>query len=250
MNLAWERLGEGGARCRLPFLDVTVGVVAGRTGTLLIDTGTTLTQARAIEYDIQAMMHRAVTHIVLTHNHFDHILGSSAFTGAAVYCAPEVVATMSAHTAELRAEAVRHGANADEIDQAIAGLRRPGHQTRDAVVDLGDRTVAITHPGRGHTTHDLIVVVPDEARTVVFCGDLVEVRAIRLSMSIPMRRPGPRRWSASWMWAGPMAYSYPATAPWSTPPLSADSSGGCSANYDEFQTLNVTHVIAMVTFFR
>ena len=174
MNLAWERLGEGVARCRLPFLDVTVGVVAGRTGTLLIDTGTTLTQARAIEYDIQAMMHRAVTHIVLTHNHFDHILGSSAFTGAAVYCAPEVVATMSAHTAELRAEAVRHGANADEIDQAIAGLRRPGHQTRDAVVDLGDRTVAITHPGRGHTTHDLIVVVPDEARTVVFCGDLVE----------------------------------------------------------------------------
>jgi hypothetical protein len=42
VNLAWERLAEGIHRCRLPFLDVTVGLVCGRTGTLLIDTGTTL----------------------------------------------------------------------------------------------------------------------------------------------------------------------------------------------------------------
>lgn len=69
-------------------------------------------------------------------------------------------------------DAVRHGANADEVDQGIAGLRIPQHQIRDAVVDLGGRTVSITHPGRGHTRHDLIAATPDPNRNVVFCGDL------------------------------------------------------------------------------
>jgi hypothetical protein len=49
VNLAWERLAEGIHRCRLPFLDVTVGLVCGRTGTLLIDTGTTLLEANAVK---------------------------------------------------------------------------------------------------------------------------------------------------------------------------------------------------------
>jgi hypothetical protein len=48
----WERLADGVFRCRLPFLDVTVGLVYGRTGALLIDNGTTLTQARAIAEDV------------------------------------------------------------------------------------------------------------------------------------------------------------------------------------------------------
>ena len=174
MNFAWEPLDDGVTRCRLPFLDVTVGVVQGGKGTLLIDTGSTLTEAKATDQDVRRLTSRSVTHIVLTHNHFDHILGSSAFTGAAVYCAPEVVATIANDTGRLRADAVRHGANSDEIDRAIAALRTPEHQVRDAVVDLGGRTVSISHPGRGHTDHDLIVVVADRTRTIVFCGDLVE----------------------------------------------------------------------------
>jgi glyoxylase-like metal-dependent hydrolase (beta-lactamase superfamily II) len=52
MNLAWERVADGIHRCRLPFLDVTVGLVCGRTGTLLIDTGTTLLEANAVKADV------------------------------------------------------------------------------------------------------------------------------------------------------------------------------------------------------
>ena len=174
MNFAWERLGDGVHRCRVPFLDVTVGLVQGSSATLLIDTGTTLAEARAIQADVASFTGRSVSYIILTHNHFDHILGSSAFLDAAVYCAPEVATTMSAYTELLRSDAIRHGANADEVDAAIAALRTPGHRVRQAVVDLGDRMVSISHPGRGHTGHDLIVIVPDRSRTVVFCGDLVE----------------------------------------------------------------------------
>lgn len=115
-----------------------------------------------------------VRHLVLTHNHFDHILGASAFEGAEIYCAPEVAVTMTEHAGHLRADAVRYGADAGEVDRAIAAWRAPEHQVRTAVIDLGDRTVSISHPGRGHTDHDLIAVVFGADRPVVFCGDLVE----------------------------------------------------------------------------
>jgi glyoxylase-like metal-dependent hydrolase (beta-lactamase superfamily II) len=174
VNLAWERLADGIHRCRLPFLDVTVGLVCGRTGTLLIDTGTTLLEANAVKADVAELAGSLVSHIVLTHNHFDHILGSSAFADATVYCAPEVAATIATRREELRADAVRHGADADEVTSAIAALQVPRHRAGEAVLDLGGRSVTITHPGPGHTNHDLIVVVADAQPAVVFCGDLVE----------------------------------------------------------------------------
>lgn len=174
MIFLWERLAVGVFRCRLPFLDVAVGLVHGRTGALLIDTGTTLTQARAIAEDVQHIANREVSHIVLTHNHFDHILGSSAFDGAEIYCAAEVATTMAERTDHLRADAVRYGADAAEVDRAIAALCAAEHRVTSAVVDLGVRTVSVSHPGRGHTCHDLIAVVTGSDRPVVFCGDLVE----------------------------------------------------------------------------
>jgi glyoxylase-like metal-dependent hydrolase (beta-lactamase superfamily II) len=50
------------------------------------------------------------------------------------------------------------------------------------VINLGDRSVTVTHLGYGHTSADLVVVVPaanDEhgSPVVVFTGDLVEESA-------------------------------------------------------------------------
>jgi glyoxylase-like metal-dependent hydrolase (beta-lactamase superfamily II) len=177
VKLVWERLADGVFRCRLSFLDVTVGLVRGRDGVALIDSGTTLTEAQGIDRDVRTMSGHEVGHIILTHHHFDHILGASAFGGAEIYCAPEVAATMTAGTDHLRADALRYGVDADEVDRAIAALREPGHQVRSAVIDLGDLTVSISHPGRGHTDHDLIAVVTGSDTPVVFCGDLVEESA-------------------------------------------------------------------------
>ena len=51
----------------------------------------------------------------------------------------------------------------------------------EATINLGNRIATITHPGRGHTISDLIVVIPasddDPSPTVVFTGDLVEESA-------------------------------------------------------------------------
>ena len=177
VSYGWEPLAEGVHRARLPFLDVTVGLVQGSGGVLLVDTGTTLAEARAIDADVRMLTRHCVTHIVLTHKHFDHILGSSHFENAAIYAAPEVADVMIAGAAWLRADAVAHGADPDQVDEAIAALRPPEHQISEAVIDLGERIATVRHPGRGHTSHDLIVVVTSDDRhdrTVVFCGDLVE----------------------------------------------------------------------------
>jgi len=173
VNFVWEQLGDGIHRCRLPFLDVTIGLVHGATGTLLIDTGTTLTEAALVKADVADIADGEVSDIMLTHNHFDHILGSSAFEGATVYCAPDVAATIANRSEHLRAEAVRYGADPAEVANAVSALRTPENPVSRADVDLGGVTVAISHPGPGHTRHDLIVVVDAEA-PVVFCGDLVE----------------------------------------------------------------------------
>ncbi|OHV06156.1 MBL fold metallo-hydrolase [Mycobacterium talmoniae] len=179
MHFDWERLTDTVYRCRLPFLDVTVGLVQGSAGVLLVDTGSTLVEAAAIDADVRHITGRRVTHVVLTHKHFDHVLGAPVFADADTYCAPEVAEYLTSATDELRADALRHGADVDEIDRAIAARRPPRRAVHNAVIDLGDRRVTITHPGRGHTTADLIVVAPGDAGdpAVVFCGDLIEESA-------------------------------------------------------------------------
>lgn len=181
MHFAWERLTPGVHRCRLAFCDVTVGLVRGRAGALLVDTGTTLVEADAIAADARELAGRPVTHVVLTHKHFDHVLGSSAFGGAEILCAPEVVEYLSSAADHLRSHAVSYGADAAEVDRAIAALKPPQHGVYDAVVELGDRTVSIAHLGRGHTAADLVVIAPgvdgEDDPVVIFTGDLVEESA-------------------------------------------------------------------------
>jgi glyoxylase-like metal-dependent hydrolase (beta-lactamase superfamily II) len=174
LNFAWERLTPQVFRCRLSFCDVTIGLVHGGGEVLLVDTGTTLTEARSIAEDVVALTGCEVGHVLLTHNHFDHILGHSVFTGARTYCSPEVVATMATQPDLLRAAAIGYGADAAEVDCALAALVAPDGAIGGAVIALGDTEVTISRPGRGHTGHDLIAVVAGGDRPVVFCGDLVE----------------------------------------------------------------------------
>jgi hypothetical protein len=53
-------------RTRLPFLDVTVGLVWGSGRVLLIDTGTTLDEAHRVGEDVREFTQCDVSHIVLT----------------------------------------------------------------------------------------------------------------------------------------------------------------------------------------
>ena len=180
MNYDWESLTDGVYRCRLPFLDVTVGLVHGHAETLLIDCGTTLSESLAIAGDVRELTGSPVSRLVMTHHHFDHILGCGGFGEVPGYAAPPVALALSANLPDVCAEAVRYGAAADDVDRAARAVRIPEHQVWRDDVDLGGRVVRVEHPGAGHTDHDLVAVVPatDPGQpTVVFCGDLVEQSA-------------------------------------------------------------------------
>lgn len=172
----WEHLAVGVYRRRLPFLDVSVGLVAGSNGVVLIDCGTTPGEARDIAADVHTLTGRTVTDIVITHHHFDHLLGSAGFPAARLHGTGPVAAAVDAGADALREQALHYGVAPADLKESMAGLRPAQIPLLPLMIDVGDRILTVEHPGRGHTDHDLIVLVPGDP-TVVFCGDLVEESA-------------------------------------------------------------------------
>jgi len=166
------------ARRRLRYLDVTIGLVVGAEGVLLIDTGSTLREGAELRQQVRALTGREITHVVLTHGHFDHVFGTAAFPGAEVYGERSLDGYLRQERDAMRETAVRLGTDPREAAAAAESLVPPTRPvTGELELDLGERPVRLVHPGAGHTAHDLAVVVPGASisdPTVVFCGDLVE----------------------------------------------------------------------------
>ncbi|MGW8569556.1 MBL fold metallo-hydrolase [Streptomyces niveus] len=170
----WERIAPGVGRRRLPGWDATVGLVVGEDAVLLYDTGSTLREGAEIRAQAQALCGRRVTHIALSHAHFDHVLGTAAFSGARVYGAVGLRELLLRDRESVLASAVRHGVPAPEAASAVDALVVPRHPvTGEWTLDLGGRQVLLANVGPGHSGHDLALFVPG-GREVVFCGDLVE----------------------------------------------------------------------------
>ncbi|MFG2557995.1 MBL fold metallo-hydrolase [Streptomyces sp. NPDC048496] len=174
-EFGWERLGDGVGRRRLPGWDATVALVVGAEAALLFDTGSTLREGVEIRTQVQAMTGRRVTHIALSHPHFDHVLGTAAFAGAEVYGAIGTAALLAGSADELYADAVRQGVSEEDAAQAADVLVAPHHQVcGEWTLDLGGgRQVLLANVGPAHSGHDLVALVPDSP-AVVLCGDLVE----------------------------------------------------------------------------
>lgn len=176
-ELGWERLTAGVGRCRLPVWDCTAGLVVGAGSALVIDAGSSLAEGARVRAQAQELAGHRVTHLALTHPHFDHVFGAAAFAGAEVFGAVgiETVFTARHSREELRADAVRNGLDAGLADEAVDALALPRHHVSgEWTLDLGDgRQVLLANVGPAHTAHDLAVLVPGPPE-VVFCGDLVE----------------------------------------------------------------------------
>ncbi|MGW0417538.1 MBL fold metallo-hydrolase [Streptomyces sp. NPDC003015] len=176
-ELGWERVAAGVGRCRLPGWDCTAGLVIGAGTALLVDAGSGLAEGARLRARAEELAGHRVTHLALTHPHFDHVFGAAAFAGAEVFGAVGVETVLAGRRgrAELRADAVRNGLDPAVADEAVDALVSPRHHVSgEWTLDLGDgRQVLLANVGPGHTAHDLAVLVPG-APEVVFCGDLVE----------------------------------------------------------------------------
>ncbi|WP_340379613.1 MBL fold metallo-hydrolase [Streptomyces sp. SS7] len=171
-ELGWERIAAGVGRVRLPGWDCTAGLVVGAGAVLMVDAGSGLAEGVRLRTQAEELTGARVTHLALTHPHFDHVFGAAAFAGTEVYGA---VGMDSVPAEELRADAVREGLDEATATDAADALVRPRHLVSgERTLDLGTgRQVLLANVGPAHTAHDLAVLVPGSPE-VVFCGDLVE----------------------------------------------------------------------------
>jgi len=134
-------------------LDLTLGLITGSGDSLLVDSGMDPALARQVK----------PSRIVFTHNHFDHVMATEAFLPCEVWAHEDCVVDDS-----LLDDRAKH------YDDPFEGtLIAPTHTFRDTVtLDVGGRRVDLHHFGPAHSSHDVIVHVPDAG--VVFAGDLVE----------------------------------------------------------------------------
>ncbi|MCX0243774.1 MBL fold metallo-hydrolase [Streptomyces drozdowiczii] len=193
-EFGWERLGHGTGRRRLPVWDATALLVAGPDGVLLCDTGSSLREGVELRVQAEALLGRRVTHIALSHPHFDHVLGTAAFAGAQVYGSEGTAELLRGGAGELYADAVAQGLPEADAAEAADVLVAPRHEVRgELTVDLGGgREAVLVDVGAAHSGHDLAVLVPGSP-ALVFCGDLVE------ESGEPQAGPdaSPARWPAA-----------------------------------------------------
>ncbi|ANP54969.1 glyoxylase-like metal-dependent hydrolase (beta-lactamase superfamily II) [Streptomyces griseochromogenes] len=178
-ELGWERLAPGVGRCRLPGWDCTVGLVLGEGTALVVDAGSSLAEGARVREHAQRIAGRRVTHLALTHPHFDHVFGAASFAGAEVYGAVGIDAVFAYEREEMRLDAIGNGLPEADAEEAADHLTPPRHLVSgEWTLDLGDgRQVLLANVGPGHTAHDLAVLVPGSVSggpETVFCGDLVE----------------------------------------------------------------------------
>jgi glyoxylase-like metal-dependent hydrolase (beta-lactamase superfamily II) len=161
---------------RYEWYDVNVSVIEGDAGLLVVDTSASTKAALEVIADLRRLSARRVVGVVNTHEHVDHVFGNAAFReefGPVPITAHETAAANTvAHGEEVKASSLAGGQHrAEELAQTPIV---PADHTFSSVtaIDLGDRSVELVHPGRGHTGGDLVVRV--DAADVVLAGDLVE----------------------------------------------------------------------------
>jgi glyoxylase-like metal-dependent hydrolase (beta-lactamase superfamily II) len=145
-----------------------IGFVSTDEGIVAIDAGTTEETAGAALQALRRVTSRPITHVILTHAHWDHIGG----LGALLESNPQVIA-QAAFADELR---IVNGTGVPfKYFFGSAGSRRrydarPNHLVRQPETLTVGGTRLVLYPVRGGETADaLLIHVPD--RGVLFVGD-------------------------------------------------------------------------------
>ena len=157
--------------------DPNVGCIVGTDAILAIEArATPLMAGQWIDVSRRDTSQLPFGDLVLTHYHAVRTLGASAFAARRIVAHANTAALIEERGVEdwasEQGRMPRLFAGAD----TIPGLTRPTDTFGDATtIDLGNRSVELRHLGRGHTSGDIVVWLPDEK--ICFAGDLVEAEA-------------------------------------------------------------------------
>ena len=157
--------------------DPNVGCIVGSDGILAIEArATPLMAQRWIDVIRREVSDLPFGDLVLTHYHAVRVLGAAAFHANRIVAHANTKRLIDERGMEDWASEAGRMPRLFEGAETIPGLTHPTHTFEDALsIDLGNRRVELRYLGRGHTSGDLVVWLPDER--ICFAGDLVEAQA-------------------------------------------------------------------------
>jgi glyoxylase-like metal-dependent hydrolase (beta-lactamase superfamily II) len=174
----WTTVARGVHQHRGGPFDLSVVVVEGGDGLLVVDTGADPFEADELLGRIAARFAAPVRWVVNTHAHFDHTFGNQAFgpdsaTDAEIHGHAGIPAHFERfegpRLAAWRADPDREPGRRWHDVRLVAPTHPVERMTR---LDLGDRVVELRPQPPAHTDTDLVLFVPDVRVWIV--GDLVE----------------------------------------------------------------------------
>jgi len=141
--------GDGGS-------GVNAAVITGKRGTVVVDTHVTLEDGKALkEMAVQASGGRPILAVILTHEHFDHIVGNQFFD-----CPIIATAAARENIEEISSERLPEGFVLTLPTETFTG---------EMSIYLGDKTLELRSEG-GHCPGELSVFIPEHG--VLLTGDL------------------------------------------------------------------------------
>ena len=146
MSVTWTPVADRVFVAALEPHRVNVGLIVGDDGALLVDTGNTVEQGAEVRASAEELTGVPVTHVVLTHDHHDHVGGLDG-----VRASGEVAVVAHENLTSV------------EVTRALAVA---------VSLDLGSQRVEIINFGSAHTDSDVVIFVP--TASTVFVGDLLE----------------------------------------------------------------------------
>jgi len=188
---AWIEVSDRVYQRRYEPLDISVCVVAGDDGLLLVDTRCNPREADEVRSDVATLSALPIRWVANTHAHYDHSFGNQQFADAEIvghHLIPQHFAEyeqprLEAWTADPSAQPHYdwHGVRLTPPTTLVSAVHE---------LDLGNRRVRFHPLPPGHTDTDLVVEIPDAATWLV--GDVLEQSGPPMygSGSFPLDWPG------------------------------------------------------------
>jgi len=156
--------------------DPNTGIIIGDDAVLVADTQATPIMAQDVIRRIREVTDKPIKYVLLTHYHAVRVLGASA------YRAEHIIASQDTYDlivergeADMKSEIERFPRLFQAVE-SVPGLTWPTLTFKgEMTLYLGKLEVKIMQLGRGHTTGDTVVWLPQDK--VMLSGDLVEYGA-------------------------------------------------------------------------
>ncbi len=152
-----------------------VGIIIGRKGVLVVDTGMGPINARTVLKEVRKLTQKKILYLTTTHFHPEHEMGAQSF--------PSEAAIIFSKTQ--KEELLEKGQDFIELfsgfSPQIARLLEDVTITppditydREAEIDLGDKLVRLVQVGPAHTRGDNVIFLPQQK--ILFAGGLAPNR--------------------------------------------------------------------------